>query len=121
MANQKRGKKQLLEKSRNSIWLSFDLGIQGDYEGLYTWLDSNDSHECVGNLAFLNYEHRGDLLTELKADLEASVNLDKRSKIYAIYLDPSTKKMKGRFLFGKRKSSPWAGYSPKEEVEEDNA
>jgi len=109
------------QSERNAIWLSFDLGIQGDYEGLYSWLDSNGARECGDNLAFLNYFHKGNLLSDLRKALGQNVKTDKRSRIYAIYLDPSTKKMKGKFLFGKRKTAPWAGYSPNGKDEEDNA
>ena len=120
MAKQSRGKQQPSVKTRNAIWLSFDLGIQGDYESLFTWLDSNMALECGDNLAFLNYEHKGNLLKDLKADLANSVKIDKRSRIYVIYLDPN-KKMKGKFLYGKRKSPSWAGYGPEGGDEEDNA
>ena len=29
------------------IWLSFDLGISGDYEGMYAWLDDKNAQECA--------------------------------------------------------------------------
>ena len=30
----------------NTVWISYDLGIRGDYEGLYAWLDSHRAKEC---------------------------------------------------------------------------
>jgi hypothetical protein len=27
-------------------WISFDLGLQGDYEPLYEWLDRHEALEC---------------------------------------------------------------------------
>ena len=35
---------------QKAVWISFDLGVQGDYEGLYRWLDSFDARECGENL-----------------------------------------------------------------------
>lgn len=102
------------------IWLSFDLGIKGDYEGLYAWLDSQNAKECGDNLACFHYQSTSDLLSELKTHLSSAVQIDKRSRIYVIYLDPQTEKQKGVFLFGKRKSPPWAGYGPSFIQEEDN-
>lgn len=34
-----------------TIWLSYDLGVQGDYEGLYRWLDNKKASECGDSLA----------------------------------------------------------------------
>ncbi len=31
------------------IWLSYDLGIQGDYPSLYEWLDKHQAKECGDN------------------------------------------------------------------------
>lgn len=101
------------------IWLSFDLGVQGDYEGLYAWLDQHDARECGDNLAAFNYEYQKDLLKELKADLHEGIEIDKKNRIYVIYLDSESGKIKGKFLCGKRKSPLWAGFSPQEMEEED--
>jgi hypothetical protein len=121
MKNQGSTTKQTMTTKRNAVWLSFDLGIQGDYEGLYSWLDMHSAVECGDSLAFLNYAHKGDLVETLKSDLEKSVKTDRRSRIYIIYLEPMSKKMKGKFLFGKRKGAAWAGYGPQDEDTEDNA
>jgi hypothetical protein len=101
------------------IWLSFDLGVQGDYEGLYAWLDQHDARECGDNLAVFNYEYQKNLPEELKADLQAEIDVDKKSRFYVIYLDSETSKIKGKFLYGKRKSPLWTGFSPQEMEEED--
>ena len=37
---------------RKAIWLSFDLGVAGDYPGLYKWLDEHDAVECGDSVAF---------------------------------------------------------------------
>src|SRR5919201_700188 len=79
------------------LWLSYDLGVKGDYEGLYAWLDDHDTEECGNSVAFLHYECHADLLSELKDNLSRSVNLDKRDRIYIIWSE--NQKMKGQFLF----------------------
>ena len=33
-------------KMKHFVWISFDLGVKGDYEGMYAWLDSKDAKEC---------------------------------------------------------------------------
>ena len=95
-----------------AFWLSYDLGVKGDYEGLYTWLDDYNAEECGNSMAFLHYEYRTDLLSELKDDLSRNVNLDKRNRIYIIWSE--NQKMQGQFLFGKRKSAPWVGFGSQE-------
>ena len=82
----------------STVWISYDLGISGDYESLYAWLDSHDAKECGDALAVLAYEHDGSLIDKLRADLKKNVKTDKRSRIYVIYRDPATNKNKGTFL-----------------------
>jgi len=97
---------------KNLIWLSFDLSVQGDYEGMYAWLDAHHAKECGDSVAALEYEYEKDLIEELKQDLEESVKTDKRTRVYVIY--HVSKRLKGRFIFGRRKNSPWYGYAPTE-------
>ena len=96
---------------KNAVWLSFDLGVQADYEGMYAWLDEHQARECGDSLAFLNYEYSGSLLESLTEDIRKSVQVTKRTRIYVIYREPDTKKMKGSFIFGGRKAAPWSGFS----------
>ena len=95
----------------SAVWVSFDLGVQGDYPGIYSWLDEHQANECGDNLAFLNYEHSGSLLEALTSDLKKSVEITKRTRIYVIYREQDTKKMKGSFIFGGRKAAPWSGFA----------
>jgi len=90
------------------IWISYDLGVKGDYESLYAWLDDHNAEECGNNVAFLHYAYSTEILSELKDDLSRHVNLGKRDRIYIIWYE--NQKMKGQFLFGKRKSAPWVGF-----------
>ncbi len=103
-----------------TIWLSYDLGIDGDYENLYTWLDQLKARECGDSLAVLKYkiEFESDLPSVLLDDLKSLAALRNKDRIYIIYRDKG--KIKGRFITGKRKSPPWEGYAKEyfEEIEE---
>jgi hypothetical protein len=102
---------------KKTIWISYDLGLNGDYEGLYKWLDSQGAKECGENLTVLNFFYKRtpskDVVSELTKALQENVHLKDKDRIYAIYLDDKTKKMKGKFLFGSRKPAPWAGFARK--------
>jgi hypothetical protein len=108
----------MLEKEegmKKAVWLSFDLGVRGDYEGLYTWLDNHQAKECGENLAFFKYECQNGVVEKLKRELKKEVKLDQRSRIYMIHLKDG--KMKGNFIFGRRKRAPWIGYGTLSEEE----
>ena len=78
---------------------------------MYAWLDEHQAKECGDSLAFLNYEYPDSLLDTLTADLQSSVQITKRTRIYVIYREQATKKMKGTFIFGGRKAPPWSGFA----------
>ncbi|CAG0995272.1 hypothetical protein METP2_02874 [Methanosarcinales archaeon] len=82
-------------------WLSFDLGLRGNYESLYEWLDAIEAKECGDNIAtFITTKTRDQIKEEL------SKILDEKARIYLI-----DRKKGGQFIFGKRKvAAPWAGY-----------
>jgi len=96
---------------KSFVWLSFDLGVKGDYEGIYAWLARLGAKECGENLAYFLYEHSGDLRQEIAQDLEASLDLDPlKSRIYLIWKNTKGKVI-GTFIFGRRRIPPWAGYA----------
>lgn len=99
---------------KKAIWLSYDFGIKGDYEGLYTWLDDLEAKECGDSLAFFYYEidENEDLINKIKEDIKKNISLTKRDRIYIIYKSDDGK-LKWTFIFGKRKSAPWTGYGSK--------
>ena len=98
---------------KQAIWLSYDLGVRGDYEGLFAWLDKWGAKDCGGNLAMLSYEFSGDSLTEaLERDMRNSFEVDRNTRIYAVYRDREHDKVKGTFVIGRRKSPPWLGSAP---------
>ena len=61
---------------QKTIWISFDLGVKGDYEQLYAWLDNHEAKECGPNLATLRYAFQEDLLTELTQDILGTVTIE---------------------------------------------
>ena len=64
-----------------------------------------------------SYEFEGNFLEFLKADVSDAVTLNRRSRIYVMYKDDS--RIRGSFLFGKRKASPWTGFGDQAEQEFD--
>lgn len=47
------------------------------------------------------------------------MEINKKTRIYVIFRDAKTKKMKGKFILGRRKAAPWAGYSGSQELTEE--
>lgn len=99
---------------KKTVWISYDLGVKGDYEGLYNWLDNHAAKECGNSAAVLEYDYGDNFLEELQKDLSQNLNLAKHDRIYLIWRQD--RKMKGKFLFGKRKrkAAPWSGYGAQE-------
>lgn len=106
---------------KSTIWISYDLGASGDYEGLYAWLDDQGARECGSSVAFVaQYDHgRRNLMAALEGDIKAAVGLNKRSRIYVIWRTED--RQKGRFLIGRRKGDPWDGYGQQGDVADDEA
>jgi hypothetical protein len=101
------------------LWISYDLGVKGDYENLYAWLDNHGAKECGDSVAVLTYNFQDDLIEELKDDLENNISSMKHDRIYIIWRERS--KIRGRFLFGARKAPPWTGYGSREPAEDEEA
>lgn len=97
---------------KQAIWISYDLGVKGDYQSLYEWLDLKKAAECGNSVAFLRYEFKDDLIKELKEDLESKINFSNGDRIYIIFSNKEDSKIKGTFIRGGRKSNPWTGYAP---------
>ncbi len=89
------------------VWMSYDLGVTGDYEGMYAWLDDRAAKECGSSVACFSFSHTGDVLDSLKAQIKGAVSLNRHSRIYVIYTDEEG--TKGRFIIGGRRSAPWDG------------
>jgi hypothetical protein len=97
-----------------SIWLSYDLGVRGDYQSLYQWLDQQEALECGDSVAYMRYSIDANLSDDglasgVYADIKRNVNLKKFDRLYLIWKDGD--KIKGKFLHGNRKAAPWAGFA----------
>ena len=93
---------------KNTIWISFDLGVNGDYEGIYAWLDNHTAKECGDSMAFLEYTWNTDIASELKNELIKNVKITSRTRIYMIY--NNREGATGVWLVGSRKQAPWTGF-----------
>lgn len=98
---------------KKQFWISFDLGIKGDYDGLFKWLDKQNAESCGINLATFEFNYEKRYLSEVKDSLSSAVEFKRRDSIYLIwrFVDGRTSKVKGRFIIGDRKPAPWIGYS----------
>ncbi len=76
----------------------YDLGVNGDYEGMYAWLDNQGDKECGSSVAYFQFTHEGDLPAALKSAIDGAGALNRRSRIYAIY--KKDEKIFGRYLIG---------------------
>lgn len=106
---------------KQAIWISYDLGIKGDYPGLYRWLDLHKAKECGNSCAYLKYEFTDDIRTELKADLERNISFNPGDRIYVVIsvIHQGKEQYLGQFLFGNRKASPWEGFAPNSDTTTD--
>ena len=82
------------------FWLSYDLGLRGDYEALYGWLDSKQAKECGDSVATFHSDRTSE---ELKDELTELLSETSKPRIYLI------SSSRGSFVIGKRKAAPWAG------------
>lgn len=103
----------MAKKKKKLFWLSYDLGLKGDYNSLYVWLDSMNAKECGNCIASFWFEYESDYLKEVKESLEENIEVNKNYRFYLIWRSVEGKKISitGKFLFGKRKPAPWEGYA----------
>jgi hypothetical protein len=95
--------------TEKTFWISYDLGIRGDYAGLYNWLDNLGAQECGDSLAVVKTKVSSDIVAFLKRDIKKKVKIAPTDRIYLIYRDGNTGSVKGSFLFGGRKRALWEG------------
>ena len=59
-------------------WISYDLGLRGNYDQLYAWLDQNNARECGDSVAtFLSGKTR----EQVAKELSKIVDLDRHPRI----------------------------------------
>jgi len=102
-----------------AIWLSYDLGVSGDFQGLYSWLDDHEATECGNSMAFLKFNYPASVSNDaqldefIKTDLDEKVKFAPTNRIYIIRKSIDKQKTIGNYLVGKRKANPWEGYGTK--------
>ncbi len=96
-------------------WLSYDLGLRGNYDDLYRWLAKFDARECGDSVATFT----ADLTPEqIKRVLKPIVG--KKGRVYLVGADKDGK-WSGKWLFGSRRPAPWVGYAEVADEEQDEA
>ena len=96
-------------------WLSFDLGLKGNYDGLYGWLDNLKAKECGDSVATFTSDKTVERLQkELRRILGTS------ARVYLVYTHGKPSRAAGKFILGGRKAAPWSGFGvvPSEESDE---
>lgn len=107
---------------KKTIWISFDFGMKGDYDGLYKWLDKHDASERGYGLALIqNIEVPAEIKNQENPDLEflkyfkkqlsENVKIGTNDRIYMIWNSVNKNAARGGFLFGNKKPSPWEGFA----------
>lgn len=101
---------------KKSYWLSYDLGVGGDYAHLYQWLDDHDALPCGNSVAFFSFSYiSDDAEKELLEDIKRVVDLQPGNILYLIRKKDDGNGSVGSFIYGKRQSTPWDGYGTKTE------
>ena len=95
---------------RRRVWMSYDLGVQGNYTGLYAWLDRRGALECGDSTAVFFYEHATSIKDEIASDMEGILGKDRRARIYIVYYDEDKGHVTGAFVLNGRKAAPWVGF-----------
>jgi hypothetical protein len=110
-----------MDETSIAIWMTYDLGVGGDFTHLYSWLDDHEAIECGNNIAFFKYKIPSTLQTDkelvnyLKQDLEKNVDFTAKNRVYIIRksIGSENKGTIGTFIIGKRKANPWEGFGTK--------
>lgn len=104
--------KNIKEEFKNILWISYDLGIEGDYSGMYTFLDRCGALECGDSVARIkNYSYTGNIKSFLSEELKKEVNGIESNRVYYAFYSKENRALRSGFLFGKRKVAPWKGFS----------
>ncbi|CEN54155.1 hypothetical protein [Capnocytophaga canis] len=95
------------------IMLNYDLGLKGDYESLYCFLDNHKALDCGNCNAALKITISEDsfdaICEEVKNIIVGSVSLNQTDRIYLTLTDENGK-MRGKFICGGRKRATWEGF-----------
>jgi hypothetical protein len=85
-------------------WLIFDIGLSTPYEKLFAWLDENGAAECGDNAATFMHEKT---FEQMVRELRKLINGGARAYLIGHH---EKGRSVGRFILGRRKAPPWAGF-----------
>ena len=93
-------------------WMSYDLGVGGDYDRLYQWLDDHKAVPCGNSVAYFEYQYQeGENPDEkLKEELLEKIGLKPGNILYIIRKKEGGNNSIGSFIYGKRQAAPWTGF-----------
>lgn len=97
------------------IWISYDLGIDGNYNRLYQVLDEVGAKECGDSLATVLLDAKSQFEPLLKR-LKTSIRPRASDRLYVIF-PKDDGGVTGKFIHGSRKRAPWTGYAVGSEEE----
>lgn len=93
--------------------LNYDLGLKGDYQNLYRFLDNQRAIDCGNCNAALEIEVSNDdfetVLHEVSEFIKKNISLSTTDRLYISTTD-SSGLMRGKFISGNRKRAIWEGY-----------
>ena len=112
---------------KSRIWLSYDLGLHGDFPGLYRFLDNQDAQEIGHSSATFMFETQAEdeegFLRALETKIKEVMEVDKNTRLYVVCASKDQNgaitRVYGKFLNGRRKSNPWKGYGDSDAAEYD--
>jgi len=93
--------------SKTRYWISFDLGLGGNYRSIYEWLDELDAGECGFGLATFLSPLSAD---EITAKVLRLLSKHERARAYLLSKQDGGK-YAGKFVLGRRKAAPWSGFA----------
>jgi hypothetical protein len=95
------------DTGKTRYWISYDLGLMGDYSNFYEWLDSQNAEECGSSMASLvSIKTRDQIIAEIQNIFKGTP----RARAYIISILPDGR-FGGKFIAGGRKAAPWAGFA----------
>ncbi|MDR2691003.1 MAG: hypothetical protein LBB73_01685 [Dysgonamonadaceae bacterium] len=61
-----------------AIWLTYDLGVVGDFQGLYSWLNDMEAIECGNNNAYFKYSFSDTITSDAQLSNALKTELEKK-------------------------------------------
>jgi hypothetical protein len=95
------------ETGETRYWISFDLGLMGDYSHFYEWLDAQNAEECgSGTAAIVSSKSLEEIVGEIRDVLKETP----RARAYLLSKLPDGR-FGGKCVMGGRRKAPWAGFA----------